>query len=551
MVKKLCGVVLKGDVKIMQNNNPTVAYFSMEFGLNSDFKIYAGGLGILAGDFLKAAKDNNFPVIGIGIKWKQGYVEQYIDEQGRIVDSFYNNEYSFLKDTGVKVSVQIRGRDVLCKVWKVDCFGNAELYLLDTDLPENSDRWITGQLYGWFEEERIAQEMILGIGGVRALRALNKNIDLYHFNEGHAAFAGFELIKEKREKGYNPYDAWNESRNQIVFTTHTPVYEGNEFHGLNILEYMGAFNGLDRYLVKEIGGDPFNMTAAGLRLSKKSNAVSVLHGKIANEMWKYIDRRSEIISITNGVHVGTWADKELTKACKYGEDLWQYHIKNKEKLIDYIYEEKDIKLDKDKLLIGFARRAAPYKRGDLIFTDEDKVAPLLKNGDIQIIISTKAHPLDFTGKEIIKHVLSIQKKYPRSVVFLDNYNMDKGELLTKGVDVWLNNPRVTKEACGTSGMKAAMNGVLNLSTLDGWWPEACWDEVTGWQIGEGFVSEDIGLQDRHDADSLYDVLFNKVIKIYYNDRKKWNEMMSASINSVIDRFSAERMIIEYYDKLYK
>ncbi|MDW8802024.1 alpha-glucan family phosphorylase [Clostridium sp. A1-XYC3] len=535
----------------MQNSNPKVAYFSMEFGLDPSFKIYAGGLGILAGDYLKAAKENNLPVVGVGIKWKQGYVEQHIDKDGRIVDSFYNNEYDFLQDTGVKIKVNIRGRDVCCKVWKVDCYGNSELYLLDTDLPENADRWITGQLYGWFEEERIAQEMILGIGGIRALRALNKNVDIFHFNEGHAIFAGFELIREKRERGYNPYDAWNESRKEIVFTTHTPVWEGNEFHSLNILEYMGAFNGLDKYLVKEIGGEPFNMTAAGLRLSKKSNAVSMLHGRTANEMWKSIDRRSEIISITNGVHLGTWGDKVLIDACRRGENLWNYHMDNKEKLIDFIEEEKGIKLDKNKLLIGFARRAAPYKRGDLIFTDEEKIAPLLSTGDVQIIISTKAHPLDFSGKEIIKHILSIEKKYPNSVVFLDNYNMNKALLLTRGVDVWLNNPRVTKEACGTSGMKAAINGVLNLSTLDGWWPEACWDEVTGWQIGGGFVSDDIKLQDKHDAESLYDVLFNKVLKTYYNDRKRWTDMMAAAINGMVDRYSADRMIKEYYEKLYK
>lgn len=536
---------------MMRNSNPNVAYFSMEFGLDSSFKIYAGGLGILAGDFLKAAKDNNLPVVGIGIKWKQGYVEQHIDSQGRIVDSFYNNEYDFLKDTGIKVNVKIRGRDVFCKIWKVECFGNSELYLLDTDLPENNDRWITGQLYGWFEEERIAQEMVLGIGGVRALRALNKNIDVYHFNEGHAIFAGFELIKEKKDRGYNPYDAWIESRKQIVFTTHTPVLEGNEFHGLDILEYMGAFNDLDRYLIKEIGGEPFNMTAAGLRLAKKSNAVSVLHGRIANDMWKSIDRRSEIISITNGVHVPTWGDMDLISACKRKEDICSYHRKNKEKLIEFIYQKTDIKLNEDKLLIGFARRAAPYKRGDLIFTDEGKIGTLLENRDVQIIISTKAHPLDFSGKEIIKHILSIQKKYPQSVVFLDNYNMEKAMLLTKGVDVWLNNPRVTKEACGTSGMKAAINGVLNLSTLDGWWPEACWDEVTGWQIGGGFVSEDINIQDKHDADSLYDVLINKVVKTYYNNPKKWQEMMSASINGMVDRYSADRMVKEYYDRLYR
>lgn len=541
----------KGDVKIVSRDCPKVAYFCMEFGLNSDFKIYAGGLGILAGDYLKAAKENNLPVTGIGIRWKQGYVEQHIDEKQRIVDSFYNYEYDFLQDTGIKVNVKIRGRVVHCKVWKVDCFGNSELYLLDTDLPENSDRWITGQLYGWFEEERIAQEMVLGIGGVRALRALKKDIDIYHFNEGHAVFAGFELIRERIGRGEDAHEAWRNCRNNIVFTTHTPIIEGNESHGLDILQYMDAYDGLDRNFIAEIGGNPFNMTAAGLRLSKKSNAVSAMHGRTANEMWKNVHNRSDIISITNGININTWGDKSIIEAARKKENLLELHMKNKIRMIQYVYEEKGVELDKDSLIIGFARRAAPYKRGDLIFSNEEKIAPLLKSKKVQIIISLKAHPLDFTGKEIMKHILSIQEKYPQSVVFLNNYNMEKGALLTRGVDVWLNNPRVTKEACGTSGMKAAVNGVLNLSTLDGWWPEACWDEVTGWQIGNGFIGRTESEQDIHDGKSLYDVLINKVLETYYNDKNKWNEMMIASVNAMVERYSADRMIMEYYDKVYK
>ena len=531
-------------------NTMSVAYFSMEFGLESNFKIYAGGLGVLAGDFIKAAKDNNFPVIGIGIKWKQGYVEQHIDGEGRIVDSFYNNEYNFLKDTGIKISVKIRGREVFCKVWLVDCFGNASLYLLDTDLPENQDRWITGQLYGWFEEERIAQEMVLGIGGIKALRALNINVDRYHFNEGHAVFAGLELIREKKLQGVNPYDALNIVRNQIVFTTHTPIIEGNESHGLDVLEYMGTFNELERTFIKYIGGEPFNMTAAALKLCRRANAVSVLHGKIANDMWKDIDKRSEIISITNGVHVGTWGDKNIIAAWKNHEDIWSCHMKNKKALIDYVYDKKAVRLDENKLLLGFARRAAPYKRGNLIFKDEGKIGPLLKDRTIQIVFASKAHPLDFQGKEIIKNILEFQRKYPEAVVFLDDYDMDKAALLTRGADVWLNNPRITKEACGTSGMKAAINGVLNLSTLDGWWPEACWDEVTGWQIGDGIKLNSIEEQDDHDASCLYKVLIDKVIKTYYGDKETWKHMMYASINGIIDRYSADRMIKEYYERLY-
>lgn len=528
-----------------------VAYFSMEFGLNSDFKIYAGGLGILAGDFLKSAHDANLPVIGIGIKWKQGYVDQHLNEAGEIVDSYYNNNYDFLQDTGVKVSVKIRNRDVYCKVWKVDCFNNAELYLLDTDLPENSDRFITGQLYGWFEEERIAQEIILGIGGVKAIRALNKNIDIFHFNEGHALFAAFELIQEKVRYGIPMEEAVRLTREQVVFTTHTPVMEGNEVHSLSILDYMGAFNGIPSDIIKSFGGDPFNMTAAALRLSKKSNAVSNLHREVAEKMWQHIENRSSIIGITNGVHIGTWGDPEVIKSFDNSEALFAAHMKNKVKLIDYLFQETGVKLDKDKLLIGFARRAAPYKRGDLLFYDESRIAPLLKEGKIQLVFSSKAHPMDFTGKDIIKRINSLKDKYPNSVVFLQNYNMDKGAMLTRGADVWLNNPRVTKEACGTSGMKAAINGVLNLSTLDGWWPEACWDEVTGWQIGNGFVSDNNEEQDRNDALSLYKVLEEKVLPTYYNNKAKWIDMMNASIKGIVYRFSGERMVKEYYEKLYK
>ena len=245
---------------------PKVAYFCMEYGLQSDFKIYAGGLGILAGDYLKGAKDMNVPIIGIGIKWRQGYGEQKISENGYPYDAYYNYKYDFLEDTGITVSVKIRNIDVLCKVWKCDNFNNNPIYLLDTDIPENTESWITGQLYGWFGEERIAQEMVLGIGGIKALRALEIPIDVYHFNEGHADFAALELIKEKMCSGFTFEDAWKLTKNEVVFTTHTPIIQGNESHPLDKLEFMGAFNGLTRDQMIRIGGDPFNMTVAGLRL---------------------------------------------------------------------------------------------------------------------------------------------------------------------------------------------------------------------------------------------------------------------------------------------
>ncbi|NLM47709.1 MAG: alpha-glucan family phosphorylase [Epulopiscium sp.] len=529
---------------------PKVAYFCMEYGLDSSFKIYAGGLGILAGDYLKGAKDYNYPIVGIGIKWKQGYTDQFIGEDGRPYDCYYNYQYDFLKDTGVTVSVKIRQRDVLCKVWEVTGFDNAPLYLLDTDLPENEDAWITGQLYGWFGEERIAQEMVLGIGGIRALRALGINVDVYHFNEGHALFAGFELVREKMEAGMSFEEAVAASKDEIVFTTHTPIIQGNESHYLDRIMYMGANNGLTLEQLVSLGGAPFNMTVAALRLSRISNAVSQLHCKTANKMWAHINNRSEIIGITNGIHLPTWVDERMIECAEKGGDLWKLHMDNKKKLIEFVKERTNVELDMDKLLIGFSRRAAPYKRSNLIFTDEKVIAPLLKERKIQIVFSGKAHPLDDTGKKIVENIVAMTKKYPQSVVFLENYDMTIGAMLTRGADVWLNNPRRPKEASGTSGMKAAMNGVLNLSTLDGWWPEACKHGVNGWQFGDGFESEDEKELDAHDLKALYKVLTEEVIPTYYDRRDKWVEMMKDSILSTKDTFSVKRMLEEYYEKLY-
>lgn len=529
---------------------PTVAYFSMEFGLDSSFKIYAGGLGILAGDYLKAASDLGYPVVGVGILWKQGYSKQIITQEYGVVDAFPIYRYNFLKDTGVKVKVKIRNRDVYCKVWKVDNFKNADLYLLDTDIPENADRWITGQLYGWFGEERVAQEMILGIGGVRALQKLGIKVDVYHFNEGHAVFAGLELIRQNmEEKDMNFVSALEEVKKKIVFTTHTPVEAGNETHPLRLLTYMGANLNLTEEQLVYIGGSPFNMTVAGLRLAKISNAVADLHRITANRMWKDVDRRSEIIGITNGVHVGTWADKRILESKDDKEALWKVHTKLKQELLDFVEKRTGIRLKPDVLTIGFARRAAPYKRSDLIFRDEKAAEKMFKN-DLQIIFAGKSHPLDDTGKEIVNNIIKMSQKFPGKVVFLEDYDMEIGKMLTRGSDIWLNNPRRPLEACGTSGMKAAMNGVLNVSTLDGWWPEACQHGINGWQIGDGFESKDEKEQDAHDLKSLVNVMQSEVIPTYYKNRSKWIEMMQNSISSTIEKFSAARMVEEYYQKMY-
>jgi starch phosphorylase len=522
----------------------------MEFGLDTTFASYSGGLGILAGDHLKAAHDAQVPLVGIGIRWKQGYHEQAIDEDGRPYDSYRSRMYPFLEDTGIVVTVPIRKNIVHCKVWKVDCFGNAPLYLLDTDVPENGNRWITGQLYGWFGEERVAQELVLGVGGVKALEALGIKPDVYHFNEGHAALAGLELIRQEMEKGVPFHQAWRSTREKIVFTTHTPVEAGNETHSHELLEYMGGQLGLTIQQMHEIGGTPFNMTVAGLRLCRGANAVAQLHGETACEMWKPVNNRPEIIAITNGVHNPTWQAPEIVSALPSKERIWDAHQALKIKTINFIAERSGVKLDPEALLIGFSRRAATYKRSDLIFADESVIAPLLRDRKVQIVFSGKAHPLDEGGKAIIHTLVKMMKQYPESVVFLVNYDMEIGALLTRGCDVWLNNPRRPMEACGTSGMKAAMNGVLNLSILDGWWPEACEHGVNGWQISDEVVPATTEEQDKRDAASLYSVLTKSVIPTYYDDRAKWKQMMIKSIESTQDAFSADRMIREYYERLY-
>ena len=534
---------------------PTVAYFCMEYALESRFKSYAGGLGILAGDYLKGVKDHGFPMVGIGIRWKQGYGDQVVDrEQGKVYDAYRNQEPGFLTDTGVTVTVAIKGRDVKIKVWKAEGHGVDSVYLLDTDLEGNDGeaRWITGQLYGWFGEERVAQEMVLGIGGVRALQALKLKPEVYHFNEGHALFAGFELVAQRMAKGDTFDEAVKKTRKKVVFTTHTPIVQGNESHPIDRFLYMGAALGMTKAQLKKLGGEPFNMTVGALRLSRKANAVAALHADTANKMWAQVKGRCEIIGITNAIHHGTWVDDRMLKLAEAGDKagLRARHAEHKAALIRFVEARNGVKLDADKLLIGFARRAAPYKRSNFIFTERDFIEPLLKSGKVQIVFSGKAHPLDDNGKAIVENILEMAKRYPRSVVFLENYDMEIGAALTRGSDVWLNNPRRPKEASGTSGMKAAMNGVLNLSILDGWWPEACQHGVNGWQFGDGFESEDEAVLDAHDFKAFKRVLTEEVLPTYYDRPEAWTDMMLASIRTTKDAFGIKRMLDEYYARLY-
>lgn len=537
---------------LRNDESPQVAYFCMEYGLDHKLPIYAGGLGVLAGDYLKAGYDLKAPMVAIGILWNQDYTEQFIGDDGYPYDVYPNYDFSMVKDTGVTVKLRVRGADVTCKVHLVDNLNNVKLYLLDTNFPGSEHGWMTNRLYGGVAQDRVAAEMILGIGGVRALRALGIDVDIYHFNEGHAVFAGIELIREKmQEKHMSFNDAWKATQKQVVFTTHTPVEAGNEIWDHALLQHMESYNGLNYEQMKDLGDDPFNMTIAALRLSHLANAVSKLHGKTARDMWGNVYETAPIVSITNGVHIGTWQDERIKKAFDNGDDLWEPHTACKRELIDFVKQHTGAELKPDRLIIGFARRAAPYKRSELIFRDVEVIEPLLSTGQIQLVFSGKAHPNDGMGKDIIKKLVDMDRKYGDSVVFLENYNMEIARLLVRGSDVWLNNPRRPLEASGTSGMKAAINGVLNLSVVDGWVAEGPQHGVSGFllcTICEKAIHN--ANQDERDLRALYNVLLNEVIPIYYNDRSRWLNMMRASIDMAHYQFSSHRMLREYFDVLY-
>ena len=524
---------------------PTVAYFCMEFGLHEEFPIYAGGLGILAGDFIKSARDLGRPVVGVGLRWGRGYSRQRLGPDGVPIDEFPEYPADFLDDTGVLVRVRVAEREVEARVWRVERWGNAPLFLLEP--VAERDRWITRRLYDPSLDCRVAQEILLGVGGVRALRKLGLAIDTYHFNEGHAVFAGIEMIAERMAAGAPFDEAWGRVRQQIVFTTHTPIPAGNEVHALAELRRLGACCELVDWEMEALGGDPFNMTVAGLRLSRRSNAVSALHAEVSRAMWRDVEGASPILAITNGVHVPTWQDARIREARGSAVGLWATHQALKRELLAAVAARTGVALDPDVLTIGFARRAATYKRSDLTFRDRARIEPLLSGRRLQLVFAGKAHPDDREGKRIVANLVAMARRYPDAVVFVPDYDMGLARLLTRGADVWLNNPIRPLEACGTSGMKAGLNGVLNLSVLDGWWPEACRHGENGWAIGDGDAGPPD--QDQRDLEALYATLEGEVLPAYA-DRQRWADIMQASIATVEERFSSGRMVGEYFARLY-
>lgn len=518
----------------------------MEYGLHESFPIYSGGLGVLAGDILKTAKDLKIPMIGVGILWAEGYTDQFLDREGNPYDCAQHYDRAHLTDTAITITLPLRGEDVLIKVWRTEGFQNVPLYLLDADTGYGTHAWMTRQLYGGTDQDRLAAEMILGIGGVRALRKLGLSPPLYHINEGHGVFAGLELLREYVAEGLSFEEAWEKTREKVVFTTHTPVLAGNEEHSHGLLLQMGAYNGLTRDQMVAIGGDPFNMTIAGLRLSFIANGVSKLHGITARSMWQGSEGIAPIVAITNGVRQGSWQHPKI-RAARNREDIWTAHKGAKTELLRYISQRTGVSFDPERLLLGFARRVAPYKRNCLLFHRLEILEPLLKEEKLQLVYAGKAHPRDLEGKQMIKDLVQFSKRYAKSFVFLENYDMQTGRLVTAGCDVWLNHPQRPLEASGTSGMKAGMNGVLNISVLDGWWPEGCLHGVNGWQVGGGYEG---AKQYLVDACSLYQVLLSQVIPLYYEDKEGWLDMMQESIRMTTSRFTTERMLLEYQNLLY-
>jgi glycogen phosphorylase len=538
---------------------PRVAYFCMEYGLDPTFPIYAGGLGILAGDHMKSAGDLRLPITGIGLLWDEGYTRQVVGVGGAIEDQYPKTPRDAVRPVDARIEVTVRGKKVPLRAWRVERFVTSTLYLLEPE--REDDRWITQRLYGGEGEDRLAQEIVLGVGGVRLLHALGDLPEVFHFNEGHAVFAGLELLRQQRFGGTTLAERLDRLRAHVVFTTHTPVPAGNEVHDLDMMRKVGADLGFTDPELEVIGGDPFSMTVAGLRLARIANGVAELHGETAREMWKHVDGAAPIISVTNGVHQPTWQDARIRAALaadkpreRQDDELWAAHQRMKGELLAEVARRTGVHLALDKLLIGFARRAAAYKRADLILGDERGLQRLFDHG-VQIVYAGKAHPRDLAGKALVGKLLEAARRHARHVVFLDNYDMRIGALMTRGADIWLNNPRRPLEASGTSGMKAAMNGVPNASVLDGWWPEGCVHGVTGWKIGDpdpsddAFDERDMLRVDKRDRELLYQVIEREVLPAY-GQRARWLELMRASIAMSQWRFSSDRQVEDYVARVY-
>lgn len=595
-----------------------VAYFCMEYAVHECLPLYAGGLGVLAGDHVKSASDIGLPYAAVGMLWKHGYYRQEITPDGSTRVLYPPTDFAGIpvRDTGKRITVPIGLSKVKARVWSLTV-GRVDVYLLDTEIEGNkpNDRRLTHHLYaGGDNDYRIRQEILLGIGGLMALEALGIKPTVYHLNEGHAAFSPLERVRRLIKAGHHLEEAISLVRSQSVFTTHTPVPEGNDrFDAKLVMKYFKGWPeqlGLDREEFLGMGreepddrSESFCMTVLALKLADHCNGVAALHGDTSRKMWTRTYNAQSPVQVpighvTNGIHCETWLadearpfyDRHLkpkwvgagpeddwwAKAEKIpAQDLWNlrkllrrafvselrqrlreqavYHSAGIEDLMP-LYE----RLDENALTIGFARRFALYKRAPLIFKDAKRLAKIMANPDrpVQLVFAGKAHPMDKAGQEYVKTVAEFarHKDFRGRVFILQNYDTAIGKLLTQGCDVWLNNPIRPMEASGTSGMKPCLVGGLNCSILDGWWPEA-YDGTNGWALGDGSEHANRKKQDRADAEAIYDTLEGKVVPLFYNRGKDgvpkdWCRMMARSMSTVCARFSTHRMVAEYTEKYY-
>jgi starch phosphorylase len=608
-----------------QSHEPLVAYFCAEFGISECLPMYSGGLGVLAGDHLKSASELDIPLVGVGMLYQQGYFRQRLNADGWQLELYPRNDFHNMPVTPVRredgsaltIRVEYPGRTVTARVWKVQV-GRIELYLLDTNVPENNpeDRQITAQLYGGDQEMRIRQEILLGIGGVRMLRAMDIHPKAYHMNEGHSAFLSLERIRMlMQERGLQFDEASVLVSSTNVFTTHTPVPAGNDaFESWLVEKYFSEYwksLGLEKEQFLGLGRqepgnaeEPLSLTVLALRFSACRNGVSKLHGDVSRKLWARVwpelpVNEVPITHITNGVHTPTWishdlaslydrylgpgwtekpADMSVWKNVVHIPDteLWRTHERRRERLVAFarrrlvrqlrmrgagsseVAAAEEI-LDPEALTIGFARRFATYKRASLILSDIDRLTRLLGDDKrrVQIIFAGKAHPRDNPGKDIIREIIHQSRLAPlnRSLLFLEDYDMNVARYLVQGVDIWLNTPLRPMEASGTSGMKVAANGGLNVSILDGWWAEA-YNPQVGWAIGSGESYDNLEYQNDVEGQALYDLLEKEVVPLFYergNDNlpRRWIGMMKAAMSQLAPVYNTNRMVRQYAEKFYR
>jgi len=538
--------------KIKDKYKTSVAYFSMEFAIDQALKTYSGGLGFLSGSHMRSAYELGQNMIGVGMLWSYGYYDQARDQHKELRADFVRKRYYFLEDLNIEVQIEINNHPVYVKAFllKPETFGTAPVIFLTTDFEKNDHlaQTISHKLYDVYEDTRIAQETVLGVGGVKVLEALNQKIDIYHLNEGHALPLAFELSKK--------YPTREELRKKIVFTTHTPEKAGNEEHNIHKLHQMGFFAGLDLGKVREltqIYNDNFSLTLGALRVSKISNGVSKLHAKVSNDMWSNFDNISPIIPITNAQNRKYWADVPLRDALDSGEDYALIARKKhlKKRLFKEVANQTGKLFDPDILTIVWARRFAEYKRPNLLIRDLERFKRLVTNQErpVQIIWAGKPYPFDMNAIHIFNELHHISLDYPNVAVLL-GYELELSAKLKKGSDIWLNTPRITREASGTSGMTASMNGAINFSINDGWMPEFSIDGVNSFIIPAD-PNLDIETQDREDYLNMMDILENKIIPTYYDNQNEWLEVMKNSMRDVLPYFDSARMADEYYSKMYQ